>query len=82
MPHRKPRQPTTQIPDPTVRPTLSIEEAGQFLGISRTAAYNAAQTGDIPTIKIGSRKLVPTARLRELLGLAAPQHHRANSETD
>jgi excisionase family DNA binding protein len=75
--HRKPQTPVTPIPDPALKPTLSVEEAGRLLGISRTTAYNAAKTGDIPTIKISGRKLVPTARLRDLLGIAdasPPQH--------
>jgi excisionase family DNA binding protein len=51
---------------------MSVEDAGRLLGISRTAAYNAAKAGDIPTIRIGGRVLVPTARLRELLGIPNP----------
>ena len=58
-----------QVPDPVVQPTISVADAGRLLGISRTSAYTAAKAGDIPTIKIGGRILVPTARLRELLGI-------------
>ncbi|TVP66081.1 MAG: DNA-binding protein [Nitriliruptor sp.] len=49
--------------------TLSVEEAGRLLGISRGAAYRAAGRGQIPTIRVGRRLLVPTARLHQLLGL-------------
>jgi excisionase family DNA binding protein len=49
--------------------TLTVEEAGQLLGISRGAAYRAAACGQIPTIRLGRRLLVPTARLHQLLGL-------------
>ena len=49
------------------RKTLSVEQAGKVLGLSRASAYVAAQTGDIPTIRIGRRLLVPKAALERLL---------------
>jgi excisionase family DNA binding protein len=52
--------------------TLTVEEAGRLLGISRGAAYRAAACGQIPTIRVGRRLLVPTARLHQLLGLTDP----------
>jgi excisionase family DNA binding protein len=51
-------------------PTLTVEQAGELLGISRRSAYRAANTGDLPTIKLGRRLLVPTARVLDLLGLS------------
>src|SRR5262249_35799110 len=33
--------------------TLSVPEAGEWLGLGRNSAYEAARRGDIPTIKIG-----------------------------
>jgi excisionase family DNA binding protein len=50
-----------------VRKTISITEAAQQLGISRNAAYAAAKRGEIPTIQIGRRRLVPKAGLDRLL---------------
>lgn len=47
--------------------TLSIAEAAKTLGIGRSAAYEAARTGDLPTIRIGKRILVPIAALEKLL---------------
>jgi excisionase family DNA binding protein len=58
--------------------TLTVEEAGRLLGISRGAAYRAAACGQIPIIRLGRRLLVPTARLHQLLGLS--DHH--NSAVD
>lgn len=52
--------------------TLTVEEAGRLLGISRGAAYRAAACGQIPTIRLGRRLLVPTARLHQLLGVTDP----------
>jgi excisionase family DNA binding protein len=48
--------------------TLSVLEAGRALGIGRSAAYEAARTGQLPSIRIGRRLLVPTAALERLLG--------------
>ena len=50
-------------------PTLSVEHAAKLLGVSRSAAYRAAASGEIPTISFGRRLLVPTSRLLALLGL-------------
>jgi len=50
-------------------PTISVERAGQILGISRRSAYRAAARGDLPTFKVGRRLLVPTLRLLDLLGV-------------
>jgi excisionase family DNA binding protein len=49
------------------RATYTIEEAGKILGISRNSAYTAASRGEIPTITIGSRKLVLKAALDRIL---------------
>lgn len=56
------------LPDPRVEPTISIVRTGRILGISRNIAYEAAKSGQIPTIPVGRRRLVPTAKLLELLG--------------
>jgi len=48
--------------------TVTIEEAGRILGVGRSAAYSAAKAGEIPTIKVGRRLIVPVAKLRAMLG--------------
>lgn len=50
--------------------TLTVEQAGQLLGISRRAAYRGVEAGHIPFIRLGRRILVPTAKLYAMLGLA------------
>lgn len=50
------------------RLTLTVEEAGRLLGLSRPSAYEAASRGDLPTIRIGRRLLVPKAALEKMLG--------------
>jgi excisionase family DNA binding protein len=49
------------------RKTYKIGEAAKLLGVGRNQAYEAAQRGEIPTIKIGKRILVPRAALERLL---------------
>jgi hypothetical protein len=60
-----------RLPDPETQPWLSIPDAGAVFGLSRAASYQAAQRGEIPTIRLGKRLLVPTAKLRAMLGLGA-----------
>jgi excisionase family DNA binding protein len=57
------------IPDPAVQPTVTVEFTGEALGVSRASAYEAVRKGEIPSIKIGRRVVVPTAALRRLLKL-------------
>jgi excisionase family DNA binding protein len=54
--------------------TLSVPEAGRALGIGRTAAYEAARTGQLPTIRIGKRVLVPVVALKRMLSGYAPDN--------
>jgi excisionase family DNA binding protein len=49
------------------RRTLTIDEAARELGISKASAYEAARTGELPTIKIGKRILVPVVALERML---------------
>jgi excisionase family DNA binding protein len=49
------------------RMTLTITEAAKALGIGRNAGYEAARRGEIPTIRIGKRLLVPRVALERML---------------
>ncbi len=51
-------------------PTITVEQAAELLGVSRRSAYRAASSGELHTIKLGRRLLVPTAPILELLGLS------------
>jgi excisionase family DNA binding protein len=53
------------------RRTYSVEEAGQILGVCRNTAYDLAKTGQLPTIRLGRRLLVPKAAVEALLGGAS-----------
>jgi excisionase family DNA binding protein len=54
-------------------PTVTVEHAAKLLGMSRSAAYRAAARGELPTIAFGRRRLIPTRRLLELLGLSVEE---------
>lgn len=53
------------------RRTVSVEEAGHILGISRGSAYALARTGELPTIRLGRRLVVPKAALEKLLDVSS-----------
>lgn len=55
------------MPSNTDCKTRTIEEAAKVLGIGRNQAYEAARRGDLPTLRIGKRILVPVAALERLL---------------
>jgi excisionase family DNA binding protein len=52
---------------PPHKATLTVDEVGQALGISRNPAYSAVNAGEIPAIRIGRRWLVPKAAFERLL---------------
>ena len=45
----------------------SVAEAGKRLGLSRGLMYEAIRAGQIPSIRIGRRILIPCAALDRLL---------------
>jgi excisionase family DNA binding protein len=49
------------------RLTMTVEEAGRALGISRPTAFKLANSGELPTIRMGKRLLVPRVQLERLL---------------
>ncbi len=49
--------------------TLTVEQAAKLLGIGRSTAYELVQTGDIPSLRLGRRIVVPVARLAEMLAV-------------
>jgi excisionase family DNA binding protein len=52
------------------RQTLTVEEAARVLGISRSSAYEAARRGELPTVRIGRRYVVPRVALERMLSQA------------
>jgi excisionase family DNA binding protein len=60
------------------RLTLTVEEAGRLCGVSRGVAYQAVAAGEIPSVRLGRRILVPRASLLALLGETAEQSPNAS----
>ena len=50
---------------------LRVEETAALLGIGRTAAYSAVKAGQLPSVRIGRRALVPRAALMRSLAHGA-----------
>jgi excisionase family DNA binding protein len=48
---------------------LTVEEAARVLRIGRTAAYDAARRGELPTVRVGRQLRVPRTALERMLGV-------------
>lgn len=53
--------------DWTARATLTVTETAEVLRIGRSAAYEAVRAGQLPSIRIGRRVLVPVHALLAML---------------
>ncbi len=49
------------------RLTYSVDEAANLLGISRNSAFAAAKRGELPSVMVGHRRLVPVKALERFL---------------
>ncbi len=54
------------------RLTLTVDEAAQVLGISRAFAYELVRRGEIPSLRLGRRIIIPRKLVEELLARPAP----------
>lgn len=55
----------------STRPTVSVIQAAQILSISKGQAYAMAHNGELRVVKIGTRLVIPTEQLRQLIAGAA-----------
>ncbi len=53
--------------NPKERLVISVEEARRLLGLSRGLMYDAVNSGQVPSIRIGRRILIPRALLGKML---------------
>jgi hypothetical protein len=54
--------------------TISVPEAGKrYFDMSRGASYQAAERGEIPTVRIGRLLRVPIAAMDAMLAAAKPK---------
>lgn len=58
----------SDLTGPDAPATITVEQMGELLGLGRAAAYEAVQRGDIPSLKIGRRVLIPVPALLEMIG--------------
>jgi excisionase family DNA binding protein len=52
--------------------TMTVAEAAVVLGISRAHAYEMVRRGEIPSLRLGRRIVIPDRPLRQLLGADPP----------
>lgn len=49
------------------RAILTVAEVAELLGISRGTAYEYVRTGELPSVRLGRRLVIPKHRFEELL---------------
>jgi excisionase family DNA binding protein len=62
--------------DATTKPdrlALSVREALKLVPLGRTAFYDAVRKGQIPSVRVGGRLLIPAAALRRMFESAPAQ---------
>lgn len=70
------------------RLTYTVEEVASLLGVSRSAAYQAVRTGELPSIRLGQRIIIPKKKIEEMMaksqGLlqSTPEVCQINPETE
>ncbi|MFV2083046.1 MULTISPECIES: helix-turn-helix domain-containing protein [Micromonosporaceae] len=59
---------------PATRPrVLRVEEAAHELGIGRSLVYDLIRSGRLRSLKVGSRRLIPTAAIDEVIDLLSQE---------
>lgn len=54
------------------RLTVTVTEAAEILGVSRTSAYELVRAGALPSVRLGRRIVIRRTTLEELVGRALP----------
>lgn len=55
------------------RLTLTVEQAAGLLGISRALAYDLVARGELPSLRLGRRIVVPRRALESMVDSAGAQ---------
>jgi excisionase family DNA binding protein len=50
------------IPNPIAEPTITAGRAAEIIGVSKRSVYAAIERGEMPSIKVGKRVVIHTAR--------------------
>lgn len=61
--------------------TITVAQAGKTLGIGRLSAYAAVKRGEIPSLRIGRRLVVPVTGLERILEQAGRPVEDTHTET-
>ena len=61
------------------RLTYTVEEAANVLGISVSCAYECVKRGQLPSIRLGRRIVIPVAAIYTLLALSETATNRSAS---
>jgi excisionase family DNA binding protein len=61
---------------PPEKISLSVEEAGGIVGLSRSAIYEYIARGDLPAFKIGKRRLILASDLKAWINRKAKEGRR------
>ena len=64
---------TIRPTDQPIRSTLTPSEAFARLGVGRTLGYQLIARGQIPSLRLGRRVLIPAAQFERLLAGELPQ---------
>lgn len=59
---------STEVQEILSKPTATVAELKTVLGIGVNQTYQYIRQGNIRVLRIGSRILIPTSAIRELLG--------------
>ncbi len=59
---------STKLRDPGHRRAYQINEATAAYGLSRTTIYKLISSGELRTVKIGGRRLIPVDAIEALIG--------------
>jgi excisionase family DNA binding protein len=63
--------------------TLTVDEAAQALGISRSTAYECVRNGSLPALRFRRRIVISVVVIEQLLGISdlTPDDSRRSSRT-
>ena len=62
--------------------TYTVTEAAELLGISRSSAYECVRRGEIPSLTLGRRVVIPRHGLEALLAIEADRPVTVRREED
>jgi len=68
---------TRETPTTTAPIALTVREVLRIVPLGRTAVYDAIRRGDIPSVRVGGRVLIPRAALERMFAIEPAQAPRS-----